>query len=75
MKAYRFETKVSKNGAVNLPIIPDFHNMVVEVIILPKKENYELKTSGKEFIAKWAGFLENDNKDDFKYNYLIEKYK
>lgn len=75
MKAYRFETKVSKNGAVNLPFIPDFHNMDVEVIILPKRESCEIKTSGKEFIAKWAGFLENENREDSKYNYLIEKYK
>ena len=75
MKAYRFETKVSKNGEVNLPFIPDFHNMDVEVIILPKRESFEIKTSGKEFISKWAGFLENDNREDSKYNYLIEKYK
>lgn len=75
MKAYRFETRVSKNGAVNLPFIPDFHNMDVEIIIILKRENYEIKTSGKEFIAKWAGFLENDNREDSKLNYLIEKYK
>jgi hypothetical protein len=75
MKAYRFETKISKTGTIQIPFTPDLYNSDVEVIILPKIEKNIKPGSAREFVGKWSGFLGNDNTDNANYKYLSEKYK
>ncbi len=75
MKAYRFETKVSKTGIIQIPFTPDIFDKDVEVIIVPKTDVTVIKQSAGDFVSKWAGFLASENTDDSKYSYLSEKYK
>jgi len=75
MKAYKFITKISGNGTIQIPYSPSLFNKEVEIIIVPKltKRNKELKAT--EFVKKWAGFLKNTDIDNSRYDYLTEKYK
>jgi len=75
MKAYRFQTKITKSGTIQIPFTPGIQEMEVEVIILPKEKKITKKLSAKDFIEKWSGFLNSENPDNLKYNYLSEKYK
>jgi hypothetical protein len=46
MQAYKFDTRISENGVISLPIEPKLFNKEVEVIILLKvaeKENSNKK--------------------------------
>ncbi len=38
-----------------------------------KEDNQESKAS--EFVQKWAGFLKDDDVENSKHNYFIQKYK
>ncbi|MCL2072692.1 MAG: hypothetical protein FWH18_02130 [Marinilabiliaceae bacterium] len=80
MQAYKFDTKVSENGAIFLPyLIPNLYGREVELFIIHKEEKSKAtkETSAKNFVSRWAGFLKGMNIDteDAKYNYLSEKYK
>ena len=80
MQAYKFDTKISENGAIFLPyFLPALYGKEVELFIVPKKEEQKpiKKTSAKEFVTRWAGFLKDVNIDpeNAKYEYLTEKYK
>lgn len=75
MKAYKFDTKISENGIIRLPLNPNLYDQEVEIIIVPKTKTVKKKThKASEFVNKWAGFLTNSETDKSKYNYLTEKY-
>ncbi len=76
MKAYKFDTKISENGAIRLPLNPDLYNKEVEIIIVPKTKPEKTKIhKASDFVNKWAGFLTNSETDNSKFNYLSEKYR
>jgi hypothetical protein len=75
MRAFKFDTKISKDGTILLPYTPSLFNMEVEIIIVPKTEKKKKKQTGREFVKKWAGFLNSTDTDSSKFDYLSEKYK
>jgi hypothetical protein len=75
MQAFRFETRISKKGVIQLPLHKQLIDRDVEVIILPKQNLLPNKNASVEFVNKWAGFLSNGNSEDEKFHYLNEKYK
>ena len=75
MQAYRFVTRISKSGLIQIPITNQLIDKEVEIIILPKQKQRPSKLTSTDFINKWSGFLSNSKTDDSKYQYLTEKYK
>lgn len=75
MIAYKFITKISKTGTIQLPDNPALFNKEVEVIVLSRELKTINKPSVKEFFDKWGGFLKDANIENSKYEYLMEKYK
>jgi hypothetical protein len=75
MQAYRFETRISKKGLIQLPFNQQFVDREVEIIILPKQDLKPNKNASIDFVNKWAGFLSNVNIEESKFQYLTEKYK
>ncbi|GAB2785805.1 hypothetical protein GCM10027275_32740 [Rhabdobacter roseus] len=75
MKIYRYKTKISESGSIQLPLNPALYDQEVEILILPKSLEKEQKLKAIDFITKWAGFLKSTPTDSTKYDYLMEKYK
>lgn len=75
MRAYKFITKISENGTIQIPFKPGLYSKEVEIIILPKPTKKKKGLKATDFVNKWAGFLKNTDTDNSKYNYLTEKYK
>ena len=75
MRAYRFFTKVSETGIIQIPYNPNLFNEEVEIIILPKSLKSGKKMHASEFINNWAGFITNFDNDKPKFDNLSEKYK
>lgn len=75
MRAFKFNTRVSEDGTIHLPFTPSLFNKEVELIVVPKHEKKSLKKAGREFVEKWAGFLNSNDTDSSKFDYLSEKYK
>jgi hypothetical protein len=74
MQAFRFETRISKKGIIQLPFNQELFDREVEIIILPKTELKTNENASVDFVNKWAGFL-SQMTDDSKYQYLSDKYK
>ena len=62
MEAYKFLTRISKNGSVKLPPTPELFDRDVEIIILPLKRETSKKLPAKKFVEKWAGTIESITK-------------
>ncbi|MEX1014095.1 MAG: hypothetical protein WDZ80_02960 [Candidatus Paceibacterota bacterium] len=75
MKAFRFRTKISNSGTIQLPNIPDLFDQEVEIIILPKEKINKEPMKASAFVKKWAGFLQGIDIEKQKFDYLSEKYK
>ena len=75
MRAFKFNTRISEDGTIHLPFTPSLFNREVELIIVPKHESKSIKKAGREFVEKWAGFLNPSDTDFSKFEYLSEKYK
>ncbi len=75
MQAFRFETRISKKGVIQLPLNKQLIDREVEIIILTKQDLKPIKNASNDFIDKWAGFLTNVDISDSKYQYLSNKYK
>lgn len=75
MKAYRFTTKVSAQGTIQIPYSSSLFDEEVEVVILPKSKPQEGKIKPMEFVEKWKGFLADHDTDQLRHEYLSEKYK
>ncbi len=75
MKAFRYITKISDSGTIQLPYNPSLFDTEVEIIILPKRNPVKRKMKATAFVEKWAGFLTDEDTDKSKFNYLSNKYK
>jgi hypothetical protein len=75
MRAFKFDTRISKDGTIQIPFTPSLFNTEVEVIIVPKEEKKRIKKAGRKFVEHWAGFLNSNDTDSSKFDYLSEKYK
>ena len=75
MRTYKFETRISKTGEIQLPLNPQLFDKEVDIIIMPKQKLKPSNLTMAEFIKKWSGFLSNPDTDDSKYQYLKEKYR
>lgn len=75
MRAFKFDTRISKDGTIQIPFTPSLFNTEVEIIIVPKEEKKRIKKAGRKFVEQWAGFLKSDDIDSSKFDYLSEKYK
>ena len=75
MRAFRYNTKISKTGVLEIPINPSLFDQEVEITIISKSTKNTPNSSASNFIKKWAGFLKNDDSDHSKLEYLSEKYK
>ena len=75
MRAFKFDTRISKDGTIQIPFTPSLYNTEVEITIVPKVVKKNHKNAGKDFVKKWAGFLSIDDTDSSKLDYLSEKYK
>ena len=75
MRTYRFITKISDKGAIQIPDNPSLFGKEVEIIILPKPKQGKEKMKASDFIDKWAGFLLDNDTDKSKFDYLSDKYK
>jgi hypothetical protein len=75
MQTYRYETRITKNGSINVPLSKKLFDKDVEIIILTKDKSVKSKLSPQEFLDKWSGFLAAVDDDKARYEYLMEKYK
>ena len=75
MKVYRFTTKVSESGTIQIPYSLSLFDKEVEIIILPKPTLEKEKMRATDFVKKWAGFISDKNTDKTKSEYLSNKYK
>lgn len=73
MQAYRFKTRISKKGTIQLPFNQQLVDREVEIIIFPKQDLKSNKNASIDFVNKWAGFLSNVDTEDAKFQYLSEK--
>lgn len=75
MHAYRYETRISKDGLIKIPLSNQLFDKEVEIIITPKQKQKTANFTSSDFVKKWSGFLSDSEIDDSKYLYLTGKYK
>jgi hypothetical protein len=81
MQAYKFDTKISADGMISIPVESGLCDQKVEVILIPhvqereRRKKRSLEGEATPFVDKWAGaFSLVDDPDDDKYNRLKERY-
>lgn len=75
MKTYRFSTRITSQGTIEIPGIPELLEKEVEVTIVPTEKDGGRSNSARLFVEKWGGFLKETDPDGAKFEYLSEKYK
>lgn len=75
MKTYRFRTKVSRTGIIQIPDGASLHDKEVDVILVSSVQARNVKSNARDFVKKWTGFLNTTNEDQTKFAYLSEKYR
>ncbi len=75
MQTYKFQTKVSGDGSIQIPDYQEFKNLDVDVVITKRIPTEQSKISADEFIRNVAGVLSDKDIDTAKLDYLLEKYK
>jgi hypothetical protein len=75
MRAFKFDTRISKDGTIQIPFTPTLFNTEVEIIIVPKVVKKRIIKAGRKFVEQWSGFLNSNDTDSSKFDYLSEKYK
>ncbi|GHV68662.1 hypothetical protein FACS1894199_16240 [Bacteroidia bacterium] len=79
MHTYKFDTRISEDGVITLPFEPQLFNMEVEIIIVPKPQPIiKEQTAVDKFLETWSGAfksLTDEELDNAKYEYLMEKHK
>lgn len=70
-------TTVIENGIIRIPQFEKYQKQEVEIFIVLKPQNIEKpkKKSITDFLDKWSGVFSEIETNDYKYNYLMEKYK
>lgn len=66
MRSYKFKTRISKDGTIQIPHTPSLFNKEVEITIVPKTKENEKRLSAEDFVKKWAGFLISPETDSSK---------
>lgn len=74
MQTYKFQTKVSGDGSIQIPNYQEFKNLDVDVVITKRIPTEQGKISADEFIRNVAGVLSDKDIDTAKLDYLLEKY-
>jgi len=75
MQIYKFQTKVSGDGSIQIPNYQEFKNLDVDVVITKRIPTEQGKISADEFIRNVAGVLSDKDINTAKLDYLLEKYK
>lgn len=75
MKTYRFSTRITARGTIEIPEMPELLDKEVEVIIVSIEEGKRQQKNARLFVEKWAGFLQDSDTDKAKFEYLSEKHK
>lgn len=75
MQTYKFQTKVSGDGSIQIPNYQEFRNLDVDVVITKRIPTEQGRISADEFIRNVAGVLSDKDIDTAKLDYLLEKYK
>ena len=75
MQTYKFQTKVSGDGSIQIPDYQEFKNLDVDVVITKRIPTEQSTISADEFIRNVAGVLSDKDIDTAKLDYLFEKYK
>ncbi|MFY0651661.1 MAG: hypothetical protein JXQ96_06490 [Cyclobacteriaceae bacterium] len=74
MKTFKFETRISEDGSLKVPVDLGLNDTLVDVIVVRKEKKKSHKDLTEGFIDKWAGFLEATSIDSSKFDYLSDKY-
>ncbi len=76
MEAYKFETKIMKNGMIQIPTFEKYEDYEVEIFVVIKKRKKEKKKPNINlFFDKWEGTFSTVETDDIRYNEIMKKYK
>ncbi|HAQ21523.1 MAG TPA: hypothetical protein DCR40_20180 [Prolixibacteraceae bacterium] len=75
MRAFKFDTRISKDGTIQIPFTPSLFNTEVEIIIVPKEEKKRIKKAGRKFVEQWVGFLKSEDTDSSKFDYLLNRIR
>lgn len=75
MKTYKFTTKIADDGKIKIPDQPHLSREEVDIIVIPRSERSTAAQSAESFVKKWSGFMDIDDTDRSKYDYLLKKYK
>ena len=78
MATFKFKTKISKEGTIEVPHRTELHNQEVEVTLRIKEFDDNNQINAYRFLDKWTGFLKHskdDIHDNAKYEYLMNKYR
>ena len=75
MNTFKFVARVSEQGTIQIPEGPTLTGEEVEVVIRPKTQTSNSAVTATEFIEKRSGFLTEENTDQSKYDYLVNKYQ
>jgi hypothetical protein len=76
MEAYRFETKIQKDGTIRIPEISGLADRSVELFIVmkPSVTPRDAASRADHFLNKWTGVIQGADVDQIKKDYLQEKY-
>ncbi len=76
LKAVKYTT-ILENGIIRIPQFEKYKKQEVEIFIIlkPSKIEETKQQSISDFLDKWTGYFSEVETDDFRYNYLMEKYK
>jgi hypothetical protein len=67
MRAFKFNTTISKDGTIQIPFNPSLFSTEVEIIIVSKEERKRIQKAGRKFVEQWSGFLNASDTDSSKF--------
>ena len=77
MEVYKFETRIEKQGIIQLPKLNKYEGYEVEVVVVlkPKKKTAQNKQSIDVFFKKWEGAFSSVRTEDARYNAIMKKHQ
>jgi len=83
MQVYQIDTSVSDKGTINLPSMPYLYNKKVKLVIIPTEDNFMESGQRKRAMERLlkrqdtipASHWTDEELDNFRYEYLKEKYQ